>query len=793
MTYLSRYTDKDIRVILKDGISEDDAKLETIRAVYDNAIEDPWMAEVAYRMLRDYVNDKTLSTFVEYVKFLRSIEVHPYKKGKEIASFELENFVDVYGSRLDEIITEFPLEGLNFIGLSTMMKSYLFNIHGKFVERPEYMYMRVALASVPLLKVGLNHDYYVGSMAEKVTNPIERTFEHIRQTYRLIVQGYLSPPSPMLFNAMKPQPQLISCFLSTIALDTSEAILDCHAECCHLSRHGAGIATCFTRLRASGAPIGTNGISKGINPVAGMFHKGSMMFDQKGNRKGSWATYCEPWHADIFSFLQLRKAEGSDDIRARNLFIGVMINDLFMERLVEEAKGEDVWWSLMCPDRCPGLVDSYGGEFEALYEKYESEGAYMNRVRPSQLWNVLINEMTETGVYVLFKDACNEKSNVQNLGTITMSNLCTEILRVNDENHTGVCILDSMVLPNYVENGQFNFEKLYEVMRHSNMFLDTIIDNNYFPTAESLRGAHRDRPLGQGVQGLSDTFVRLGLEWGSDEALKLTSDIFETMLYASLEASSDRADALGKCPAFEDSPASGGFLQPDLWGHDTSESRYSWDRLRYKIMVDGLRNMDHIAPMPTATSALFRGFSPAFAPFPTMVQNRKTMVSDFLEIQPTLVSVLKENFEGEALTSVFRKIIANKNSIQNIPELEKWAPLFKTAYEVPMNVQTDHLAAMNKWVCQSTSANLYVPKQTKDGMHYLSVVASTLFDRWTRGFKHGAYYTLLFEDEGGMDYNMSESPVLTSEDEDKMVESLVDSGPKKKFICTEEICTMCES
>lgn len=768
MEFVKPYTDREFKIICSTDATDEEKRFEAIRTVYDHIIIDPALADVAYKMLRDYINDNTPKTFTEYVKYLSKVSIHPFKE-VTMHSDVLEMFVAEIGDELEEIIRDTKLRGITFNGLATMISGYVWKKDDKFIERPEFMYMRVALASVPEMKIGAAKEKYVGSLAHYVDDPKMRTIEHIRLTYKLLAEGYLSAASPTLFNAMRKRQQMISCFLAPIDDDSTEGILDGHAECSHLSRNGAGIGTLYTKLRCGGSPITGGGGAGGIVPVAGMMDKACKMFDQNGNRKGAWAAYLEPWHADIFEFCELRRTDGSDDMRARQMFNGVMMNDLFIQRVREEiVDGKDVWWSLMCPNQCPGLVEAYGEAFQALYETYEDEGKYRSRIRPSKLWSHIITASAETGTYILFKDACNMKSNEKHLGTITMSNLCTEILRVVDAEHTGVCVLDSIVLPSFLEGTEFNFDLLRKVMRHSNMYLDTLIDNNYYPTSASRNGAMRSRPLGQGVQGLADLFARMGLVWGSAEAIELQSRITETMLYGSLDASADRAEALGPCPAFKGSPASNGRLQPDMWGFHPEDKHNKWSAVYAKIKKHGLRNIDQTALMPTASSAIFRGLAAAFYPFRTLVQNRKTMAGDFVEVNPTLLNYLVKKFDNPVDREVvFNKIVSAGNSIQNIPELEEVAAIFKTAFEIPPITQTDHLDAMKYWVDQTWSATLYIPKQDENGHHYKAMIASTIMDRWSRGFKHGIYYTKLFDKDGGLEFKTERlSDSKTSEDEE---------------------------
>jgi ribonucleoside-diphosphate reductase alpha chain len=512
--------------------------------------------------------------------------------------------------------------------------------------------------------------------------------------------------------------------------DSIDGIYNTLKQCAKISQSAGGIGLSIHNVRATGSYIrGTNGTSNGIVPMLRVFNDTARYVDQGGGkRKGSFAIYLEPWHADIFEFLDLRKNVGKEEIRARDLFTALWIPDLFMKRVKDNGD-----WSLMCPNECPGMSDTYGAEFEALYTKYENEGKARKTVKAQELWFAILDSQIETGnPYMLYKDACNEKSNQKNLGTIKSSNLCTEILEYTSPDEVAVCNLASLALPRYVEDGKFNHQRLFEVTYVATKNLNKIIDRNYYPVVEARNSNLRHRPIGLGVQGLADVFILLRMAFDSPDARQLNKDIFETIYYASLTASKDIAMELGPYETYKGSPMSKGQMQFDMWGV-TPSNRWEWDVLREEIAKYGIRNSLLVAPMPTASTSQILGNNECFEPYTSNIYSRRVLSGEFVIVNKHLLKdLVKLGIWNDRLKN---QIIANNGSIQAINEIpENIKELYKTVWEIKQKSIIDMAADRGAYICQSQSLNLFIQDAN------FAKLTSMHFYAWEKGLKTGMYY-----------------------------------------------------
>ncbi len=596
-----------------------------------------------------------------------------------------------------------------YFGIKTLEKGYLQRASGKLIETPQYMFMRVA----------------IGIHGKDVPAVLE--------TYDKMSLGYFIHATPTLFNAGTPRPQMSSCFLIANKADSIDGIYGTLTECAQISKWAGGIGMHIHNVRANKSHIkGTNGQSDGIIPMLRVFNATARYVNQAGRRKGSIAVYVEPWHADIMDFLELRLNQGDEEARCRDLFSAMWIPDLFMKRVEE---GGD--WSLFCPDRAPGLSDCYGDEFEALYVKYEEEGLANATVPAADVWKAILKSQTETGTpYMLYKDACNAKSNQKNLGVIKSSNLCTEIMEYTDKDETSVCNLASIALPKYVnkELKTFDFAKLHEVTKVVTKNLNRVIDRNFYPVETARRSNIRHRPIGLGVQGLADVFILCGLPFDCEDSRTLNAHIFETMYHAALEASSELAEVDGSYDSFAGSPASEGILQPDMWTGDVKFSgRYDWDAMRERVKMKGLRNSLLMAPMPTASTAQILGNNECFEPYTTNIYLRRTLAGEFVVVNKHLVNDLK----NVGLWSKDMKDLMVKagGSIQNITDIpDDIKKLYKTVWEISQKCIIEMAADRGKFIDQSQSMNLFMESPT------LSKLSSMHMYAWKAGLKTGMYY-----------------------------------------------------
>lgn len=626
-----------------------------------------------------------------------------------LVSHEIHALVEAHAEELDAAILHDRDFLLDYFGYKTLEKSYLLRRDGRIAERPQHLLMRVAL--------GIHrHDLAA-----------------VRETYELLSERWFTHATPTLFNASTPKPQMSSCFLVSMKDDSIEGIYDTLKTCAKISQSAGGIGLSIHNIRATGAYIGgTNGTSNGIVPMLRVFNDTARYVDQGGGkRKGAFAIYLEPWHADIQDFLELRKNHGKEERRARDLFYALWIPDLFMQRV--EADGD---WSLFCPHEAPGLADCWGEAFEALYSRYEAEGRARKVLRARELWHGILDAQLETGTpYLLYKDACNRKSNQQNLGTIKSSNLCTEIIEYTAPDEVAVCNLASLSLPKFIApqlEGGFDHQKLFEVTRVVTRNLNRIIDLNYYPVPEARHSNLRHRPIGLGVQGLADVFILLRLPFESAEARKLNREIFETIYFAACSASMELAQTEGAYSSFAGSPASQGRLQFDLWGVEPS-SRWDWAGLKAGIRQHGLRNSLLVAPMPTASTSQILGNNECFEPYTSNLYTRRVLSGEFIVVNKHLLrDLVALNLWDEALKN---RIVAANGSIQAIEEIPPdIRALYKTVWEIRQRSLIDLAADRGAFICQSQSLNLFLEHPTH------AKLTSMHFYAWKQGLKTGMYY-----------------------------------------------------
>jgi ribonucleoside-diphosphate reductase alpha chain len=623
-----------------------------------------------------------------------------------LISDEIHKVVMDNKDRLDSaIIFDRDFE-FDYFGFKTLERSYLMRMNGKVVERPQHLFMRVA----------------VGIHGADIESAIE--------TYNLMSERWFIHATPTLFNAGTPKPQLSSCFLLTMTEDSINGIFETLQRCALISQSAGGIGLSIHNIRATGSYIkGTGGTSNGIIPMLRVFNDAARYVDQGGGkRKGAFAVYLEPWHADIYEFLELKKNHGKEEMRARDLFYALWIPDLFMERVKDDAD-----WSLFDPNEAPGLFDLYGGEFEALYHKYEKENKQRRTVKARELWNTVMESQIETGTpYLLYKDAANKKSNQQNLGTIRSSNLCTEILEYTSKDEVAVCNLASLALPKYIKNGQFDHDRLFEITRVVTRNLNKVIDINYYPIPEAERSNFRHRPIGLGVQGLADVFIMLGMPFDSPEARQLNKDIFETIYFAAVTESWSLAEKHGAYETFQGSPMSKGKFQFDLWGVEPSK-RWDWQDLRQKVQKTGIRNSLLVAPMPTASTSQILGNNECFEPYTSNLYTRRTLAGEHIVVNKHLMrDLVRLNMWNEEMREAIMAANGSIQGIEDIPETVR--ALYKTAYEISQKVIIDMSADRGAFICQSQSLNVFMESPT------FAKLSSMHFYAWQKGLKTGMYY-----------------------------------------------------
>jgi ribonucleoside-diphosphate reductase alpha subunit len=700
---------------LTHGLSEncDSSKVaqQVASSLYDgiSAQEiDTLSAEICIGMITSDPDYETLATRIiaSNIQKVCPKNLHIAMKKLAKAGIVTEEVSQVAGRVKDDIITKRDFD-FGYFGLKTLEKSYLQRLDGILMETPQYMFMRVS--------IGIHGD----------------DIPAVLDTYDKMSQGMFIHATPTLFNAGTPRPQMSSCFLIANKEDSINGIYGTLTECAQISKWAGGIGMHIHDIRGNKSRIkGTNGQSDGIIPMLRVFNATARYVNQAGRRKGSIAVYIEPWHADIMDFLELRLNQGDDEARCRDLFTSLWIPDLFMKRVEEGGK-----WSLFCPDKAPGLSDAVGEEFEALYTKYEEEGRANTTVPAAEVWKAILKSQTETGTpYMLYKDACNKKSNQKNLGTIKSSNLCTEIIEYTDKDETAVCNLASIALPKYVdrEKRTFDYEKLHEVTKTVTKNLNRVIDRNFYPVETARKSNMRHRPIGLGVQGLADVFILCRHAFDSDEAKEINARIFETMYHAALEASSELAEVDGSYETFEGSPTSQGVFQFDMWEGET-KLHYDWDAMRERVKTKGLRNSLLMAPMPTASTAQILGNNECFEPYTTNIYLRRTLAGEFVVVNRHLVDDLK----NIGLWSKDMKDIMVKagGSIQNIADIpDDIKKLYRTVWEIKMKDIIDMAADRGRFIDQSQSMNLFMESPT------MSKLSSMHMYAWKQGLKTGMYY-----------------------------------------------------
>jgi len=621
---------------------------------------------------------------------------------------EVYSVIKEHASLLDNTIDYARDFSYDYFGFKTLERSYLMKLDGKIAERPQHMLMRVA--------VGIHKD------------DIDAAIE----TYHLMSEKWFTHATPTLFNAGTPKPQLSSCFLLTMKEDSIDGIYDTLKQCAQISQSAGGIGLSIHNIRATGSYIkGTNGVSNGIVPMLRNFDMTARYVDQGGGRrKGSFAIYLEPWHADIFAFLDLKKNHGKEELRARDLFYAMWIPDLFMQRVESDGM-----WSLFCPKEAPGLADCYGETFEKLYHKYEREGRARKTVKAQDLWFEILEAQIETGTpYMLYKDAANRKSNQQNLGTIKSSNLCTEIIEYTSPDEVAVCNLASIALPRFInEEGLFDHHKLYDVTYKITQNLNKVIDINYYPVPEARTSNFRHRPIGIGVQGLADTFLRLRMPFDGPEARGLNKDIFETIYFAAMTASKDLAKQHGPYESFKGSPLSKGAFQFDLWGVTPSSGRWDWEHLREEVQAWGVRNSLLVAPMPTASTSQILGNNECFEPYTSNIYTRRVLSGEFVVVNKHLLKDLIEL--GLWNDQMKNELIAANGSIQHMEDIPSHIKvLYRTVWEIPQKAILDMAADRGAYICQSQSLNIHIQEPN------FGKLTSMHFYAWKKGLKTGMYY-----------------------------------------------------
>jgi len=667
----------------------------------------PDYAVLAARIAVSNLHRETKKKFSDVIEELYNMKQDHSGKPTPMISDYHRKVIQEHKDRLDPAIVYDRDYQYQYFGFKTLERSYLLKNKGKVVERPQHMLMRVS----------------VGIHGEDIDAAIE--------TYNMLSQRLFTHASPTLFNAATPRPQLSSCFLLTMASDSIEGIYDTLKQCALISKSAGGIGLNVHCIRSTGSYIaGTNGNSNGLVPMLRVYNNTARYVDQGGNKRpGAFAIYLEPWHADIFEFLDLKKNHGKEENRARDLFYALWIPDLFMKRV--EANGD---WSLMCPDQCPGLHEVWGEKFEALYEKYEKEGRAMRTVKAQDLWYAIIESQIETGTpYMLYKDACNRKSNQQNLGTIKCSNLCTEIVEYSSPDEVAVCNLASIAVNMYVNPDKtFDFEKLKNVSKTVTKNLNKIIDVNYYPVKEARNSNMRHRPIGIGIQGLADAYILMRFPFESDEAALLNKQIFETIYYGALEASCELAEQLGTYETYAGCPVSQGKLQYDMWGV-TPTPLHDWAKLKAKIAKHGLRNSLLLAPMPTASTAQILGNNESVEPYTSNIYTRRVLSGEFQIVNQHLLRDLTElNLWNDDMKSA---IIANNGSIQNIKEIpEEIRELYKTVWEISQKKVIQQAADRGAFIDQSQSLNIHIAEPNFGKM------SSMHFYGWKMGLKTGMYY-----------------------------------------------------
>ena len=669
----------------------------------------PDYASLAARISVSNLHKNTIKSFSETMKDLHYY-VNPITgKKASLISDEVYKVIKKNAEELDSKIIYNRDFGYDYFGFKTLERSYLLKINGQIVERPQHMLMRVS--------VGIHLD----------------DLEAVTDTYELMSKKYFTHATPTLFNSGTPKPQMSSCFLLTMQDDSIDGIYDTLKQTAKISQSAGGIGISIHNIRSTGSYIsGTNGTSNGIVPMLKVFNDTARYVDQGGGkRKGSFAIYIEPWHSDIFDFLDLKKNHGKEEMRARDLFYAMWLPDLFMKRVEKNAK-----WTLMCPNECPGLYDCHGDEFDKLYLKYEKQSKGRKTIKARELWEKILESQIETGTpYMLYKDSANRKSNQKNLGTIRSSNLCTEILEYTSKDEIAVCNLASIALPMFVEKGEFNHQKLYDVTIRVTKNLNKVIDRNYYPVKEAENSNFRHRPIGIGVQGLADAFIKLRMPFTSEKAKELNQDIFETLYFAALNASVEESKKDGPYKTYKGSPISKGEFQHNMWGVEDKElsGRWNWGKLRKDVLKHGVRNSLLVAPMPTASTSQILGNNECFEPYTSNLYTRRVLSGEFIIVNKHLLKDLVEL--GLWNEDMKQELMRSNGSIQDIKQIpDELKELYRTVWEMSMKDIIDMARHRGYFIDQSQSLNLFMEGAT------MSKLTSMHFYAWKSGLKTGMYY-----------------------------------------------------
>ncbi|CAM9011207.1 unnamed protein product [Wickerhamomyces anomalus] len=672
----------------------------------------PDYATLAARIAISNLHKQTTKQFSAVVEELFHYVNPKTDKHSPMLSQDTYDIVQEFKDELNSAIVYDRDFNYNYFGFKTLERSYLLRVNGKVAERPQHLIMRVA--------IGIHG----------------RDIESVIETYNLMSERYFTHASPTLFNAGTPHPQMSSCFLVAMQDDSIEGIYETLKQCALISKTAGGIGLHIHNIRSTGSYIaGTNGTSNGIIPMVRVFNNTARYVDQGGNKRpGAFALYLEPWHSDIFDFIDIRKNHGKEEIRARDLFPALWISDLFMKRVESNAE-----WTLFSPNEAPGLADTYGEEFEQLYERYEKEGRGRKTVKAQKLWYAILDAQTETGTpFMLYKDACNKKTNQKNLGIIKSSNLCCEIVEYSSPEEVAVCNLASIALPAFIEKSTdgtsqwYNFERLHQIAKVVTKNLNKIIDRNYYPVPEARRSNMRNRPIALGVQGLADAFMILRLPFESENAKELNIQIFETIYHAAVEASVELAQKDGPYESFQGSPASQGILQFDLWDRKPT-SLWDWDSLKSDVVKHGLRNSLLVAPMPTASTSQILGYNECFEPYTSNIYSRRVLAGEFQIVNPYLLRDLVDL--GVWDDAMKNHIIADNGSVQNLPNLPKeLKDLYKTVWEISQKTIIDMAADRAAYIDQSQSLNIHIRAPT------MGKLTSMHFYGWKKGLKTGMYY-----------------------------------------------------
>ncbi|MDD5152163.1 MAG: ribonucleoside-diphosphate reductase subunit alpha [Flavobacterium sp.] len=770
-----------MRVIegLYDGVSTSELDNLAAETAASMTIAHPDYAQLAARIAISNLHSNTKKSFSETMNEMFHYVNPRTNLEAPLLSEEVHKVIMENAEFLDSHIIYNRDFNYDYFGFKTLERSYLLKINGKIVERPQHMLMRVS--------VGIH------------LNDLDSVIE----TYDLMSKKFFTHATPTLFNAGTPKPQMSSCFLLAMQDDSIDGIYDTLKQTAKISQSAGGVGLSIHNVRATGSYIrGTNGTSNGIVPMLKVFNDTARYVDQGGGkRKGSFAIYIETWHADIFDFLDLKKNTGKEEMRARDLFFAMWTSDLFMKRVQEDS-----YWTLMCPNECPGLYDVYGDEFEKLYISYEERGKGRKTIKARELWEKILESQIETGTpYMLYKDAANRKSNQKNLGTIRSSNLCTEIMEFTSKDEIAVCNLASISLPMFIENGKFDHQLLFNVTKRVTRNLNKVIDRNYYPVKEAENSNIRHRPVGLGVQGLADAFIMLRLPFTSDEAKKLNQEIFETLYFAAVTASMEMAKEEGPYSTFEGSPISQGEFQHNLWGLKDEElsGRWDWASLRKEVMENGVRNSLLIAPMPTASTSQILGNNEAFEPYTSNIYTRRVLSGEFIVVNKHLLEdLVKLGLWNETLK---QELMRKNGSVQELDIPKDLKELYKTVWEMSMKDIIDMSRQRGYFVDQSQSLNLFM----QDANY--SKLTSMHFYAWQSGLKTGMYYLrtksavdaikfTLNNDKKAEPIEVKEQPVeqklqpiavlneaveMTAEEYRVMIEMAKNAGP--------EDCEMCGS